>query len=212
MFAVAVMVMPLFVGLLLILLIARFAPHGGSVVSSGDGSGGPNGVRDERPSIGADRLKEVLEQLADGLGLQVVGPSISSGGVVEMTLCDLKPLSAGRILLLATAEERPLEAAEVLAFAESARGDNTARKAVVVAVGGFTRAARAASVGAVVPLELISGAELLELVEAHGAAQQDEELAAFRGFGPAHSSSLDGKDNGPTRDQQPAAPERPEQQ
>jgi restriction system protein len=178
-FALLVMVAPLAVGLLLILFIARFAPNVPRTAPLGAGESA-----DDRPQITGDEFKDVIDDLVRALGMETVFSSVGTGGVVEMTLRDPKPLSGGRILLFATPVlEGQIDSVEVLGFAEGVRGDMGALKGILIALAGFTDEAKT-SVGATpAPVDLIDGGQLLELVREHLDPERADAVAAYRGFG-----------------------------
>ncbi len=176
-----VMLAPLVTGLLLILVIARFAPN---VQRETHGLSGAEG--DARPEITSDEFGDVLQELVDSLALEVVFSSIGTGGVVEMTLRDLKPLSGGRILLCATPVlGGAVDSVEVLGFAEGVRADMGALKGIYVALAGFSDEAKTAVRGTPAPVDLIDGHELLELVRTQVSPERAAECAVYRGFGNA---------------------------
>jgi hypothetical protein len=181
MFALFVMVAPLVAGLGLILLIARFAPN---VPRHAPLAPGEN--PDARPEITGDEFKDVIDELVGALGLETVFSSMGTGGVIEMTLRDPKPLSGGRILLFATPVlAGQLDSVEVLGFAEGVRADMGALKGIVIALAGFTDEAKTAIGSTPAPVELIDGGGLLDLVKSHLAPERAESLTAYRGFGEA---------------------------
>jgi len=176
--AVLVMIVPLAVGAALILLIARFSPQ----LPPDEAILGA----DRRPLITPDEFRDLVGELVAALGLHTVFSALGTGGVVEMTLRDPAPLSGGRILLRAT----PLwpdrvDAVEVLSFAEGVRAEAGTLKGVFIALGGFSREAQRSAGSSAAPLELIDGATLLALVREHIATARAEQLAVYRGFGPA---------------------------
>lgn len=167
---------PIFVGFALILLIARYSPNvprttlplGGSV--------------DERPEITADEFVDVIEDLLRALELETVFSSAGTGGVLEITARDPKPLSGGRILLHATPVLRgQVEAVDVLGFAEGVRADMGALKGIYIALAGFTEEATSAVRSSPAPVDLIDGPRLLALVREHVPDRADL-LEGYRGF------------------------------
>lgn len=178
MFALFVMVAPLVVGGVLIMLIARYAPAAREA--------GAGGARDDaRPEITGDEFRDLIDELTQGLGLTSVFSSLGTGGIVEMTLRDERPLSGGRILLMASPTlPSPIDAVDVLGFAEGVRADMGAMKGILIALAGFTDAAKTAIAATPAPVELIDGAALLELVRSHLSPERAAELASYRGFGP----------------------------
>jgi Restriction endonuclease len=179
MFALLVMVAPLAVGMGLILFIARFAPNVPRTEPLRAGE-----TADERPEITGDEFKDVIEELVESLGLETVFSSMGTGGVVEMTLRDPKPLSGGRILLHATPVlQGQIDSVEVLGFAEGVRGDMGALKGILIALAGFTDEAKTSVSNTPAPVDLIDGGQLLELVEAHLAPERATLVSGYRGFG-----------------------------
>lgn len=179
MFALFVMVAPLAVGLLLILFIARFAPNVPRTAPLAAGE-----IADDRPEITGDEFKDVIEELVDALGLETVFASVGTGGVVEMTLRDPKPLSGGRILLHATPVlQGQIDSVDVLGFAEGVRGDMGALKGILIALAGFTDEAKTSVANSPAPVDLIDGVQLLGLVREHLAPDRADSIANYRGFG-----------------------------
>jgi hypothetical protein len=179
MFALFVMVAPLVVGFALILIIARYAPNvpRSEVLRAGD-------ALDDRPQITGDEFKDLVEDLVAALGLETVFSSMGTGGVVEMTLRDPKPLSGGRILLMASPLlHGQVDAVDVLGFAEGVRADMGALKGIYIALAGFTDEAKT-SVGATpAPVDVLDGAQLLELIREHLAPARADHVSGYRGFG-----------------------------
>ncbi len=179
MFALVVMMAPLVVGAALIMLIARYAPN----VARDGGAGGA--IHDARPELTGDEFRDLIDELTRALGLTSVFSSMGTGGVVEMTLRDERPLSGGRILLMASPTlPSPIDAVDVLGFAEGVRADMGAMKGILIALAGFTDAAKTAIAATPAPVELIDGAALLELVRSQLSPERAAELASYRGFGP----------------------------
>lgn len=186
-----VALVPLFFGYMLILLIARYSPN----VPRVEGNQGAQGD-DDRPEITPDEFADVVHALLAALGLETVFSSIGTGGVVDVTARDPKPLSGGRLLVHASPllSHGQVDAAEVLTFAESVRGDMGALKGIFIALAGFTAEARSAVRSTPAPVDLIDGAALLDLVREHmtgrapGAAGDEDPadaLMAYRGFAKA---------------------------
>ena len=99
-----------------------------------------------------------------------------------MTARDNKPLSGGRILLHATPVlSGQVDAADVLSFAEGVRGDMGALKGIYIALAGFTTEAHAGIRSSPAPVDLLDGAQLLELVREH-LPDRAELLEGYRGF------------------------------
>ncbi|HHH27502.1 MAG TPA: hypothetical protein ENK57_04010 [Polyangiaceae bacterium] len=181
MIAIFVMVAPLVVGFGLILLIARYAPNvpRHAALAAGERI-------DERPEITADEFKDLIEDLVGNLGLETVFSSMGTGGVVEMTLRDRKPLSGGRILLQATPLlQGQIDAVDVLGFAEGVRADMGAIKGILIALAGFTDEAKTSVDATPAPVDLIDGPELLDLIREHLAPERAASLSEYRGFGRA---------------------------
>lgn len=181
-----VALVPLFFGYMLILLIARYSPNvprvEGNLASQGD---------DDRPEITPDEFADVVSELLGALGLETVFSSIGTGGVVDVTARDPKPLSGGRLLVHASPllSHGQIDAAEVLNFAESVRGDMGALKGIFIALAGFTAEAKSAVRATPAPVDLIDGAALLDLVREHltgrappGGEDPAEALMGYRGF------------------------------
>ena len=174
------MAAPLLVGMVLIMLLARFAPNVPRTV--------PLGKRldehDTRPEITGDEFRDVIEDLTGALGLETVFSTMGTGGVLEMTLRDPKPLAGGRILLHATPVlSEPIDSVDALSFAEGVRGDMGALKGIMIALAGFTREAISSIDGCPAPVDLVDGRELLALLRAHLAPARIELVESYRGFG-----------------------------
>jgi hypothetical protein len=174
-FALFVMIAPLVVGFALILFIARFAPNVPRAAELKPGESA-----DDRPEITGDEIEELVRSL----GLETVFASMGTGGVIEMTLRDPKPLSGGRILLLATPVlGGQIDSVDVLGFAEGVRADMGALKGIMIALAGFTAEARTSKAASPAPLDLIDGSELYALVKDHLDPERAELVAGYRGFG-----------------------------
>ena len=168
---------PILVGFGLILLIARYSPNVPRVAPLRQGQ-----RADDRPEITADEFEDLLKDLLGALGLETVFSSAGTGGVLDVTARDPKPLSGGRILLHATPVlTGQVDAADVLGFAEGVRGDMGALKGIYIALAGFTEEANAAVRSTPAPVDLVDGAGLLELVREHLPARV-ELLEGYRGF------------------------------
>ncbi|MEJ7734656.1 MAG: restriction endonuclease [Polyangiaceae bacterium] len=168
---------PILVGFGLILLIARYSPNVPRVAPLKQGQ-----RADERPEITPDEFEDLLKDLLGALGLETVFSSAGTGGVLDVTARDPKPLSGGRILLHATPVlTGQVDAADVLGFAEGVRGDMGALKGIYIALAGFTEEANAAVRSTPAPVDLVDGAGLLELVREH-LPDRVELLEGYRGF------------------------------
>src|SRR5579862_4173445 len=178
-----VALVPLFFGYLLILVIARYSPNVPRIEGNRAEAGG-----DDRPEITPDEFADVVQDLLRALGLETVFSSMGTGGVVDVTARDPKPLSGGRLLVHASPllSHGQVDAAEVLTFAESVRGDMGALKGIYIALAGFTEEARSAVRASPAPVDLIDGAGLLELIREHvdGKAEKDlaKDLEGYKGF------------------------------
>ena len=178
-----VALVPLFFGFMLILLIARYSPNVPRVEGNAVA-----GQEDDRPEITPDEFADVIAELLGALGFETVFSSMGTGGVVDITARDNKPLSGGRILVHASPvlSHGQVDAADVLNFAESVRGDMGALKGIFIALAGFTQEARSAVRSSPAPVDLVDGGSLLDLVRDHVDAKVDEERAAelqgYRGF------------------------------
>ena len=171
-----VALVPLVLGLGLILMIARFSPDvPRHAVAHAD---------DELPEITGDEFRDVIVELVEKLGLTNVFESLGTGGIVELTLRDPKPLSGGRILLLATPGFRggQIDAVDVLNFAEGVRSVPGTLKGIYVAPVGFTEEARSAARSAPAQVDLVDGPELIGLVRDHLGDDRAEFLSKHRGF------------------------------
>jgi Restriction endonuclease len=168
---------PLVAGFGLIFLIARFSPNVPRTPSLKAGQ-----KEDGRPEITADEFIDVVKELLDALGLETVFSSAGTGGVLDVTARDPRPLTGGRILLHATPVlGGQVDAADVLSFAEGVRGDMGALKGIYIALAGFTEEAHAGIRSSPAPVDLIDGGRFLELVREH-VPSRAELLEGYRGF------------------------------
>src|SRR6266851_9170755 len=120
MIVLVVALAPLLLGFLLIALIARYSPnvprHAAPV---------PGQATDHRPEITPDEFEDIIKELLVALGLEIVFSSAGTGGVLELTCRDPRPLTGGRLLVHASPvlSGGQLDAADVLGFADGVRGD-----------------------------------------------------------------------------------------
>jgi hypothetical protein len=177
---------PLFFGFFLILVIARYSPNVPRVAGNALREGA-----DDRPEITPDEFADVIASVLSALGLETVFSSIGTGGVVDVTARDPKPLSGGRLLVHASPvlSHGQIDAADVLNFAESVRGDMGALKGIFIALAGFTAEARTAVRSSPAPVDLIDGPGLVELVREHVPPDRTDHdadpattLLGYRGF------------------------------
>jgi restriction endonuclease Mrr len=177
-----VALVPLFFGFILILVIARYSPNVPRLEADAAKT------KDDRPEITPDEFADAIHELLRALGFETVFSSIGTGGVVDVTARDPKPLSGGRLLVHASPllVHGQIDAAEVLNFAESVRGDMGALKGIFIALAGFTPEARSAVRSSPAPVDLIDSAALLELIREHVDGGDDSErakvLQGYRGF------------------------------
>ena len=172
-----VFLVPILLGFGLILLIARYSPNVPRIAPLRAGS-----KNDDRPEITADEFVDLIKDLLDALGLETVFSSAGTGGVVDVTARDPKPLTGGRILFHATPVlSGQVDAVDVLGFAEGVRGDMGALKGIYIALAGFTEEAHAGIRSSPAPVDLIDGAKLLELVREH-LPDRAELLEGYKGF------------------------------
>jgi hypothetical protein len=184
MFALFVMAAPLVVGFALILFIARYAPNVPRTEQLRLGA-----TADDRPEITGDEFKDLVEELMEALGLETVFSSMGTGGVIEMTLRDPKPLSGGRILLHATPVlHGQIDSVDVLGFAEGVRADMGALKGIMIALAGFTDEAKTSRSATPAPIDLVDGAEFLELLRDHLSPERAASAANYRGLGRTHAA------------------------
>ncbi len=172
-----VFVGPLIVGFGVIFLIARYSPNVPRVAPLRAGQ-----RLDDRPEITADEFIDTVKELLDALGLETVFSSAGTGGVLDVTARDPRPLTGGRILLHATPVlAGQVDAVDVLAFAEGVRGDMGALKGIFIALAGFTEEAHAGIRNCPAPVDLIDGGRLLELTREH-LPDRAALLSGYRGF------------------------------
>jgi restriction endonuclease Mrr len=177
----------LFLGLLLIAILSRFAHN----VPRVDRRATEGERLDERPPIPPAEFERTVNALVSAVGLEILSVSTDANGSVEMTCCDPKPLTGGRILVRASrgTSAGQVDAADVLAFAESVRGDMGALKGIHIALAGFTDEAYAARAASPAAIELIDGPKLIELVRKHVPDRVAvlERYRSFSGEGRRHS-------------------------
>ena len=172
-----VFVAPLVFGFGLIFIIARFSPNVPRVAPLRPGQ-----KLDDRPEITADEFIDTVKELLEALGLETVFSSAGTGGVLDVTARDSRPLSGGRILLHATPVlGGQVDAVDVLAFAEGVRGDMGALKGIYIALAGFTEEAHAGIRNSPAPVDLVDGGALLDLVREH-LPDRAGLLEGYRGF------------------------------
>jgi hypothetical protein len=177
MIVLVVALTPILVGFIVIFFIARFSPNVPRVASLRPGQ-----RVDERPEITPDEFADLIQDLLSALGLETVFSSAGTGGVVDVTARDPKPLTGGRILVHATPVlAGQIEAVDVLGFAESVRGDMGALKGIYIALAGFTEEAHAGVRASPAPVDLIDGARLLEYVRDH-LPDRAPLIQGYRGF------------------------------
>ena len=153
----------LFVGIVAILLIARFAPR-----SPADSR------TDAQDFFGltADDFGALVLALVQRLGLEVLSKAGGTDGVLDLTLREPRPLIGGRILLHATPlqSQGPVTVSEVLAFADAEPGT---LKGIFIALAGFAPEARVAAREGSATIELVDAAALMTLVREHASASAD---------------------------------------
>lgn len=172
-----VFLVPIALGFGLILLIARYSPNVPRTASLKAGQS-----LDDRPEITPDEFVDLINDLLKALGLETVFSSAGTGGVVDVTARDPRPVTGGRILFHATPVlGAQIDAVDVLGFAESVRGDMGALKGIYIALAGFTEEAHAGIRSSPAPVDLVDGAKLFELVREH-LPDRSEELQSYRGF------------------------------
>jgi hypothetical protein len=177
MIVLVIALVPIFVGFGLIFFIARFSPNVPRTAPLRMGA-----KQDERPEITGDEFADLIRDLLGALGLETVFSSLGTGGIVDVTARDARPLTGGRILLHATPVlGAQIDAVDVLSFAEGVRGDMGALKGIYIALAGFTEEAHAGIRSSPAPVDLIDGAKLLELVREHLPGRADD-LETYRGF------------------------------
>jgi hypothetical protein len=177
---------PLILGFVLIALIARYSPN---VPRHAPPKAGE--VLDDRPQITPEEFEDIIKELLGALGLEIVFSSAGTGGVLELTCRDPRPLAGGRMLVHASpvVGMGQVDAAEVLGFAESVRGDMGALKGIYIAAAGFTDEAHSAIRATPAQVELIDAKKLVELVREHlpERAALLETYRSFSGEGRSHA-------------------------
>lgn len=172
-----VFLVPILLGFGLIFLIARFSPNVPRVAPLKGAD-----KLDDRPEITSDEFHDLITELLGSLGLETVFSSAGTGGVVDVTARDPRPLTGGRILLHATPVlAGQVDAAEVLSFADGVRGDMGCLKGIYIALAGFTEEAHAGIRACSAPIDLVDGPRLLDLVKDH-LPDKVAALEGYRGF------------------------------
>ncbi|MCC7541460.1 MAG: restriction endonuclease [Deltaproteobacteria bacterium] len=179
---VVVLVVAPILGLLLILLIARFSPNAAQEA---------DGARDELPEITPDEFADLVQEVVTATGLKVVFSALGTGGVLEMTVRDPRPLAGGRMVVHATPVLRngKIDAADVLSFADGVRSEPGTLKGMFFALAGFTEEAQSAQRSSPGNVDLIDGPRLLELVTETLGAERADALRKFRGFDPVRRAA-----------------------
>jgi hypothetical protein len=176
---------PLVLGFVLIALIARYSPNVPRQAPRAAGE-----AADDRPAITPDEFDDIIKELLAALGLEIVFSSAGTGGILEITARDPRPLAGGRLLVHASpvTGAGQVDAAEVLGFADSVRGDMGALKGIYIAAAGFTDEAHAAIRSTPAQVELIDARKLVELVREHLPERADllESYRSFSGDGRRH--------------------------
>lgn len=168
---------PIALGFGLILLIARYSPNVPRVAALRAGE-----KADDRPEITPDEFQDLITDLLTALGLETVFSSAGTGGVIDVTARDPKPLTGGRILLHATPVlGSQVEAVDVLSFADGVRGDMGCLKGIYIALAGFTDEAHAGIRSSPAPVDLVDGGRLFDLVRDHLPDRVDV-ISGYRGF------------------------------
>lgn len=181
MIVILVALAPVLVGFVVIFMIARYSPNVPRTAPLV-----PGRALDDRPEITSDEFQDLIEELVASLGLETIFSSVGTGGVMEMTLRDPRPLTGGRILLTASPVlAGQLGSVDVLGFAEGVRADMGALKGILIALAGFTDEARVSVQTTPAPVDLIDGEALAELVGDHLDPERHELVTGYRGFGPA---------------------------
>jgi hypothetical protein len=152
MIVLVVALAPLVLGFLLIALIARYSPNVPRQASLSPGQ-----ALDDRPPITADEFEDIIKELLQALGMEIVFSSQGTGGVLELTCRDPRPLTGGRILVYASpvTGAGQVDAADLLAFADGVRGDMGAPPGIFISVAGFTDEAHAAMRSTPAQVELV---------------------------------------------------------
>jgi restriction endonuclease Mrr len=177
---------PLVLGFVLIALIARYSPNVPRHAARAAGE-----AIDDRPAITPEEFEDIVKELLGALGLEIVFSSAGTGGVLEITARDPRPLAGGRLLVHASpiTGGGQVDAAEVLGFADGVRGDMGALKGIFIAAAGFTDEAHAAIRSTPAQVELIDAPKLVALVREHVPERAEllESYRSFSGEGRRHS-------------------------
>lgn len=186
MIVLVVALAPLLLGFVLIALIARYSPNVPRQATLTPGQ-----ALDERPPITPDEFEDIIKELLQALGMEIVFSSAGTGGVLEITGRDPRPLTGGRILIHASpvTSSGQVDAAEVLGFADSVRGDMGALKGIFISAAGFTDEAQSAIRSTPAQVELVDAQKLVELVREHlpDRASLLESYRSFSGDGYKHA-------------------------
>jgi hypothetical protein len=178
MIVLVVALAPLVLGFLLIAIIARYSPNVPRQASLSPGQ-----ALDDRPPITADEFEDIIKELLHALGMEIVFSSQGTGGVLELTCRDPRPLTGGRILVYASpvTGAGQVDAADLLAFADGVRGDMGALKGIFISVAGFTDEAHSAMRSTPAQVELVDARKLVELVREH-LPDRAALIEGYRGF------------------------------
>jgi len=172
---IVVILFGIFFAMVLALVIARFAPNPRAV----DLSLRP--PPDGRPRLGGEKLRAVTIELLEALGLAVVEEEVAGDE---------------RRLIAAQAREPALAQSRYVAFVEPNPPGDVVSQETVVELAEYVKGERAAVgmlitpyaidrtglAGLEVPIELVDGARLADMVARHLPARA-EELRRYRGFG-----------------------------
>ena len=200
MIVLVVALAPLVLGFVLIAIIARYSPNVPRTATLT-----PGNILDERPPITPDEFEDIIKELLQALGMEIVFSSQGTGGVLELICRDPRPLSGGRILVHASPVigAGQIDAAEVLGFADGVRGDMGALKGIFISAAGFTDEAHAAMRSTPAQIELVDAQKLVGLVRDHlpDRAELLESYRSFSGEGRRHArANRASGDDDPTAD------------
>ena len=162
--ALLVALAPLLVAVALIALIERYAPMLAGRLSVPTGQSWK-----ARVEIGPDEFEDVVKELLQVLGLEIVFSSVGPGGTLDLTCGDPRPVLGERIFVRASAAvgAGQVGAEQVLQFADTSWEQMGVRRGIYIAAAGFTDEARAALRSRLARVELVDACRLVELLRAH---------------------------------------------
>lgn len=161
-------------GAFLILLIARYAPHPNAHLPAVQRAiGGAS-------AMGFDEFRALVIDLLEALKLEIV---LMTGSAAELDIIvrSSEPLTGGRYLVHAILDVPGdiVDQPHLIRLQDAAKADSAAKGILITPYAILTDGLGNLEV----PLELVDGKALRDLVEKHLPVQRLEQLAKYRGFG-----------------------------